>query len=356
MGRRGVPEGRQRLHREVQVRQRPRGGLLGHADDGDRQAGRPGDGDASSISPACRWSSVDVTCAGGTLPRRAVAGALLPRFRAGRRRRASCGRFPSACDRRPATAAANCCSRSARRSRSTAVRPGSWATPARAATTAPPSPRRWCGRWPRRSKRCRRPSAWPCCRTNGRWSAPDATTSGPSSISPPGSRRAHRRGRADAGRRCFAPSARIRDRRDARTPIAPGSASCSPRRLARSASAAARRTTTSGRRCARRSSPCRRHRRATRELLASRAQLVEQELDKPGSVEPTLLAVLVKLAAIDGDAALYDRYLERSKAATDPEEQYRYLYALTAFAIRRWSAGPWIWRCRPRSDRRTRSS
>ena len=39
------PEGRQRLHREVQVRQRPRRGLLGHADDGDRQAGRPGDGE-----------------------------------------------------------------------------------------------------------------------------------------------------------------------------------------------------------------------------------------------------------------------------------------------------------------------
>ena len=57
-----------------------------------------------------------------------------------------------------------------------------------------------------------------------------------------------------------------------------------------------------------------------------------QELDKPGSVEPTLLGVLINLAAIDGDAALYDRYLAKSKAATDPEERYQYLYGLTSFA------------------------
>ena len=53
---------------------------------------------------------------------------------------------------------------------------------------------------------------------------------------------------------------------------------------------------------------------------------------QPGSVEPTLLTVVVRLAAIEGDAALYDRYLARSKAAVDPEERYQYLYALTAFA------------------------
>jgi len=68
------------------------------------------------------------------------------------------------------------------------------------------------------------------------------------------------------------------------------------------------------------------------QLLAASRQLVEQELDKPGTVEPTLLALLVNLAALRGDAALYDRYLKASKAATEPELHYRFLYGLTAFS------------------------
>ena len=67
------------------------------------------------------------------------------------------------------------------------------------------------------------------------------------------------------------------------------------------------------------------------EVLAKARELVLQELDKPGSVEPTLLNVLVPLAALEGNAALYDRYLARAKSASDPEEQYRYLYALASF-------------------------
>ena len=105
-----------------------------------------------------------------------------------------------------------------------------------------------------------------------------------------------------------------------------------PRRFATSASPAARRTTTSGRRCAPRLSPLPAASRATRQLLAASRQLVEQELDKPGTVEPTLLALLVNLAALRGDAALYDRYLKASKAATLPELHYRFLYGLTAFS------------------------
>jgi aminopeptidase N len=66
--------------------------------------------------------------------------------------------------------------------------------------------------------------------------------------------------------------------------------------------------------------------------LAAARDIVRGELDKPGSVEPTLLTVVVQLAAIEGDAALYDRYLARSKAAVNPEERYQYLYALTAFS------------------------
>jgi aminopeptidase N len=67
------------------------------------------------------------------------------------------------------------------------------------------------------------------------------------------------------------------------------------------------------------------------QVLATARQLVQQELDKPGTVESTLLGYLVSLAAIGGDTALYDRYLQASKAATEPAVRYRYLYGLTAF-------------------------
>jgi aminopeptidase N len=67
------------------------------------------------------------------------------------------------------------------------------------------------------------------------------------------------------------------------------------------------------------------------QVLAKARDVVRQELAKPGSVEPTLLTVVVNLAAIEGDRTLYDQYLARSKAATDPEERYRYLYGLTSF-------------------------
>jgi aminopeptidase N len=68
------------------------------------------------------------------------------------------------------------------------------------------------------------------------------------------------------------------------------------------------------------------------QVLATARSLVSLELDKPRSIEPTLLGVLINLAAIDGDAALYDRYLDRVKTATDPEEHDGYMYALTSFA------------------------
>ena len=68
------------------------------------------------------------------------------------------------------------------------------------------------------------------------------------------------------------------------------------------------------------------------QVLAKARALVQQELEKPGSVEPTLLSVVVHLAPLSGDAALYERYLARANAATDPEEKYRYLYALAVFS------------------------
>jgi aminopeptidase N len=67
-------------------------------------------------------------------------------------------------------------------------------------------------------------------------------------------------------------------------------------------------------------------------VVAKARSLVVQELTTPGTTEPTLLNAVVRVAARHGDAALYDKYLARSKAASDPEEHYRYLYALAEFS------------------------
>jgi aminopeptidase N len=66
-------------------------------------------------------------------------------------------------------------------------------------------------------------------------------------------------------------------------------------------------------------------------VLARARELAAEELAKPGTIQPELVGVVVDLAALAGDRALYDAYLERSRAAADPEEKYRYLNALTRF-------------------------
>ena len=67
------------------------------------------------------------------------------------------------------------------------------------------------------------------------------------------------------------------------------------------------------------------------EVLAKARELAAREIAAPGSLQPELAGVIVDLAALEGDRALYDAYLERSRAAADPEEKYRYLNALTSF-------------------------
>jgi aminopeptidase N len=68
------------------------------------------------------------------------------------------------------------------------------------------------------------------------------------------------------------------------------------------------------------------------QVIAKARALVLQELAAPGAAEPTLLNAAVKVAARHGDAALYEKYLARSRAASNPEEHYRYLYALADFS------------------------
>jgi aminopeptidase N len=70
------------------------------------------------------------------------------------------------------------------------------------------------------------------------------------------------------------------------------------------------------------------------ETIQTARRMVLAHLDSSDSesVDSTLLNALVGVAAIGGDASLYDRYLARSKQARDPEEHYRYLYALADFS------------------------
>jgi len=67
------------------------------------------------------------------------------------------------------------------------------------------------------------------------------------------------------------------------------------------------------------------------EVLRKALSLARQLLENQTSLDPTLRGVVVNLAAINGDAALYDRYLARARAVTEPDEHYRYLYALARF-------------------------
>ena len=57
-----------------------------------------------------------------------------------------------------------------------------------------------------------------------------------------------------------------------------------------------------------------------------------QYIDDPRALPATLAATVLNVAALDGDRALYDRYLSRLQTlAGTPEEYYRFLNALTSF-------------------------
>lgn len=61
-------------------------------------------------------------------------------------------------------------------------------------------------------------------------------------------------------------------------------------------------------------------------------QRLERYWSDPKSLDPNLVSVVANISALDGDAALYERYLERKRqASTDPEEEYRFLLALASF-------------------------
>ncbi|MGH9579623.1 MAG: M1 family metallopeptidase, partial [Terriglobales bacterium] len=67
------------------------------------------------------------------------------------------------------------------------------------------------------------------------------------------------------------------------------------------------------------------------EVLAQARALAHRYLDDPKSVDATLADTALKLAASDGDAALYEKFLGRMEQAGEPEERERFMDAMTKF-------------------------
>src|SRR5438094_9334791 len=68
------------------------------------------------------------------------------------------------------------------------------------------------------------------------------------------------------------------------------------------------------------------------EVIAKARMFVQELLRNPASLDPSLRGPVVPTAAIGADRALYERYLARARAASEPDEHYRYLYALARFS------------------------
>jgi aminopeptidase N len=67
------------------------------------------------------------------------------------------------------------------------------------------------------------------------------------------------------------------------------------------------------------------------QLMAKSRLMVEQYMRDPNSVEAALAGNALTISALDGNADLYDRYLQHMKTAKTPEEYYNYFGALTQF-------------------------
>ncbi len=70
------------------------------------------------------------------------------------------------------------------------------------------------------------------------------------------------------------------------------------------------------------------------EALAQARRMAERYMKDSSSVDASLATTVVRLAALEGDAALYDRFLAAARSTPLPEDAYRYLYVLTYFGDR----------------------
>src|SRR5438128_9653151 len=66
-------------------------------------------------------------------------------------------------------------------------------------------------------------------------------------------------------------------------------------------------------------------------VRARAAEVYRASLADPGAVDPNVLPAVIAVLAHAGDAARYDEFLRRFRAATTPQEEQRYLYALAGF-------------------------
>jgi aminopeptidase N len=67
------------------------------------------------------------------------------------------------------------------------------------------------------------------------------------------------------------------------------------------------------------------------DIVARSRSAVDRALSGAAALEPTLAGAAIRTAAIHGDAPLFDALAAAAERATDPDEHYRYLYALADF-------------------------
>jgi puromycin-sensitive aminopeptidase len=70
------------------------------------------------------------------------------------------------------------------------------------------------------------------------------------------------------------------------------------------------------------------------EIGARAAEVYRAHLADPAAIDPNVLPAVIAVLAHVGDAARYDDFLRRFRAATTPQEEQRYLYALAGFRDR----------------------
>jgi len=67
------------------------------------------------------------------------------------------------------------------------------------------------------------------------------------------------------------------------------------------------------------------------DIVAESRKLTQEYMKDPSSVSPDLSEEAVHIAAMHGDAALYDQFRAKLKDAKTPQEYYTYFYALASF-------------------------
>jgi aminopeptidase N/puromycin-sensitive aminopeptidase len=68
------------------------------------------------------------------------------------------------------------------------------------------------------------------------------------------------------------------------------------------------------------------------QVIAKAHELVNAALEKPASVDPSMTDPAFGVAAVDGNSQLYDQLVSKLGKNDNPEQYYRYLYALAHFS------------------------